>query len=149
MKIVVGCDHGGYPLRDAVFEAIRETGHEAIDLGISEYEPVDYPDYAAKASELLLAGMADRAVLMCGSGIGICISANKIKGVYAGLCHDTYSARQGVEHDEINALCMGGLVIGRELAKEIVKAYLRAEPDGLENHVRRVKKFKRLESGEG
>ena len=146
MKIVVGCDHGGFPLRDAVFEAISETGHEAIDIGISQFERVDYPDFAAKASEFLLSGKADRAVLMCGSGIGICISANKIKGIYAGLCHDTYSARQGVEHDEINALCMGGLVIGRELAKEIVKAYLGAVPDGIESHVRRVNKFKQLEN---
>jgi ribose 5-phosphate isomerase B len=146
MKIVVGCDHGGFPLREAVFEAIQEAGHDAIDLGVYQYERSDYPDYAEKAAQVLLSGEADRAILMCGSGIGICIAANKIKGIYAGLCHDTYSAHQAVEHDEINALCMGGLVIGRELAKDIVKAYLNAVPDGIESHVRRVNKFKALEN---
>ena len=117
MKIVVACDHGGFPLHEVVLEAIKEAGHEAIDLGIAEYEPVDFPDYAEKAAKVLNAGEADRAILMCGSGIGISIAANKIKGVLAGLCHDTYSAHQGVEHDDMNALCMGGLVIGKALAK--------------------------------
>ena len=145
MKIVVACDHGGYPLREAVFEAIEEAGHEAIDLGIKKYESVDFPDYAEKAAEVLNAGEADRAVLMCGSGLGISIAANKIKGVIAGVCHDTYSAHQGVEHDEMNALCMGGLVIGRALAKDIVIAFLNAEPDGVESHVRRVQKIRKLE----
>ncbi|MCD4671842.1 MAG: RpiB/LacA/LacB family sugar-phosphate isomerase [Anaerolineaceae bacterium] len=145
MKIVVGCDHGGYPLREAVFEAIEEAGHEALDLGVTEYERVDFPDYAEKAGKVILSGGADRAILMCGSGIGISIAANKIKGLYAGLCHDTYSAHQGVEHDEINALCMGGLIIGKELAKDIVKAFLNAVPDGAESHVRRVEKIKLLE----
>jgi len=145
MKIVVACDHGGFPLREAVFEAIAETGHEAIDLGITQYESVDYPDYAEKASKVLIAGEADRAVLMCGSGLGISIAANKIKGIIAGVCHDTYSARQGVEHDEMNALCMGGLVVGKALAKDIVKAYLNAEPDGVESHMRRVDKIRNLE----
>ena len=145
MKIVVACDHGGFPLHDAVLEAIKEAGHEAIDLGIAEYERVDFPDYAEKAAKVLNAGQADRAILMCGSGIGISIAANKIKGVFAGLCHDTYSAHQGVEHDEMNALCMGGLVIGKELAKDIVRAFLNAKPDGAESHVRRMTKVRKLE----
>ena len=145
MKIVVACDHGGYPLREAVFEAIAETGHVAIDLGITEYESVDFPDYAEKAARVLNAGEADRAVLMCGSGLGISIAANKIKGIIAGVCHDTYSAHQGVEHDEMNALCMGGLVVGKALAKDIVIAFLNAVPDGVESHVRRVQKIRRLE----
>jgi ribose 5-phosphate isomerase B len=145
MKIVVACDHGGYPLREAVFEAIEEAGHEAIDLGITKYESVDFPDYAEKAAKVLNAGEADRAVLMCGSGLGISIAANKIKGILAGVCHDTYSAHQGVEHDDMNALCMGGLIVGKELAKDIVKTYLNAVPDGVENHVRRVEKIKKLE----
>lgn len=145
MKIAVGCDHGGFPLREAVMETILESGHEVLDMGICQYEPGDYPDYAEKAGQALLSGEADRAILMCGSGIGISIAANKIKGIYAGLCHDTYSAHQGVEHDEINALCMGGLVIGRELAKDIVKSFLNAVPDGVESHVRRVNKVKALE----
>ncbi len=145
MKIVVACDHGGFPLREAVFEAIAETGNEAIDLGITEYESVDFPDFAEKAAKVLNAGEADRAVLMCGSGLGISIAANKIKGILAGVCHDTYSAHQGVEHDEMNALCMGGLVVGKALAKDIVIAFLNAEPDGVESHVRRVKKIKILE----
>ena len=145
MKIVVACDHGGYPLRQAVFEAIEETGHVAIDLGITQYQSVDFPDYAEKAAKVINAGEADRAVLMCGSGIGISIAANKIKGILAGVCHDTYSAHQGVEHDDMNALCMGGLVIGKALAKDIVKSFLNAVPDGVESHVRRVEKIKKLE----
>ena len=145
MKIVVACDHGGFPLREAVLEAIQETGNETIDLGITQYESVDYPDYAEKAAKIIKAGEADRAVLMCGSGLGISMAANKIKGILAGVCHDTYSARQGVEHDNMNALCMGGLVIGKELAKDIVKAYLNAVPDDGEGHIRRVKKIKKLE----
>ncbi|MDX9865998.1 MAG: RpiB/LacA/LacB family sugar-phosphate isomerase [Anaerolineaceae bacterium] len=145
MKIVVACDHGGFPLHEAVLEAIEEAGHEAIDLGISEYKQVDFPDFAEKAAKVLIAGQANRAVLMCGSGIGISMAANKIKGIFAGLCHDTYSAHQGVEHDEMNALCMGGLVIGTELAKDIVKAFLNAVPDGVESHVRRMEKVRKLE----
>lgn len=146
MIVAVATDHGGYPLKEAALEAIRAAGHRPLDLGAYGSEPSDYPDYAEKAGQALNEGKAERAILLCGSGIGISIAANKIPGVYAAICHDTYSAHQGVEHDGMNALCLGGRIIGTELAKEIITSFLRAEFTGEERHRRRTGKIRSLET---
>jgi len=146
MRIAVACDHAGFPLKDEVIDAIKQTGNDVLDLGTYNQEPVDYPDYAEKAGRAILQGQADRAIILCGSGVGATIAANKIKGVYACLCHDTYSAHQGVEHDNMNTLCLGGRIIGAELAKEIVKSFLGARFCGEERHKRRTGKIVLLEA---
>lgn len=150
MKIALACDHGGFPLKDLVAETVRRLGHEVLDLGTDSAEAVDYPDYAEKVGRVLQSGQAERGILLCGSGVGACIAANKMRGVYAGVCHDTYSAHQGVEHDDMNVLCMGARIIGPELAREIVTAFLNARflgnDPGQERHARRVAKVRRLES---
>ncbi len=150
MKIAVACDHGGFPLKQTVLETIRALGHEPLDLGTDSTASVDYPDYAEKLGRAIQSGQAERGVLMCGSGVGASIAANKMKGVYAAICHDTYSAHQGVEHDDMNVLCMGARIIGPELAKEIVAAFLLARflgnDPGQERHARRVSKVRKLES---
>ena len=150
MKIAVACDHGGFPLKQTVLETIRALGHEPLDLGTDSAASVDYPDYAEKLGRAIQSGQAERGVLMCGSGVGASIAANKMKGVYAAICHDTYSAHQGVEHDDMNVLCMGARIIGPELAKEIVAAFLGARFLGndpsQERHARRVSKVRKLES---
>lgn len=149
MKIVVGCDHGGYPLKDIVVEAVRAAGHAVIDVGTHSVDSVDFPDFAKKVGEKIQSGEAERGVLICGSGIGAAIAANKMKGVYASICHDTYSAVQGVQHDAMNVLCMGGRVIGPELVKVIVPAFLNAvyqgDHTGGERFARRVGKIKKME----
>lgn len=145
MRIAVAADHAGFPLKDLVIEVVRQAGHEAVDLGTDSTDPVDYPDYAEKIGRALADGSADRAVLVCGSGVGACIAANKINGVYAGLCHDTYSAHQGVEHDDMNVLCLGARIIGPALVPELVKAFLEAEFSSDERHRRRVGKIHDLE----
>jgi ribose 5-phosphate isomerase B len=146
MRVALACDHAGFPLKDEVIAAIQQTGNEVIDLGTYNQEPVDYPDYAEKAGRAVLQGQADRAIILCGSGVGASIAANKIKGIYACMCHDTYSAHQGVEHDNMNTLCLGARVIGGELAKEIVKAFLGAKFSKEERHKRRTDKIKALEN---
>ncbi len=146
MKVAVATDHGGFPLKDIVLRTIKEEGHEALDLGTFGPESVDFPDFAEKAGNALLDGRADRAVMMCGSGVGVCMSANKMKGIYASVCHDTYSAHQGVEHDHMNALCLGGRIIGEEVAREVVKAFLAAVPMQAERQLRRVGKIKAIEA---
>ncbi len=146
MIVAIATDHGGYSLKEAVTEAIRAAGHEPLDLGADAYySSDDYPDYAALAGQALQQRRAERAVLICGSGVGICIAANKIEGVYACVCHDTYMAHQGVEHDSMNALCLGGRVIGDSLAKEIVGSFLSAEFSHEERHLRRTNKICSLE----
>lgn len=149
MKIAVACDHGGFPLKEAVLEAVRDAGDELLDLGAFSVAPDDYPDYAEKLGRAIQKGEAARGILLCGSGVGANIAANKLKGVYAGLCHDTYSARQGVEHDAMNVLCLGARILGPELAREIVAAFLAArflgDDPGQERHARRVGKIKKLE----
>lgn len=145
MEIAVAADHAGYPLKDTVIETIRKLGHTPIDLGTDSERSVDYPDYAEKAGRAIVEGIADRAVVICGSGVGACITGNKIVGVYACMCHDTYSAAQGVEHDQMNMLCLGSRVIGSKLAIHIVEAFLAALPSDDPRHVRRVGKFKALE----
>jgi ribose 5-phosphate isomerase B len=145
MKIVVANDHSGFPIKKAVLEAIEAAGHEVLDLGTYTDERVDYPDFAERAGRALISGEADRGVVICGSGIGVCITTNKMKGVYAGLCHDTYSAHQGVEHDNMNMLCMGGQIVGPTLAKEIVTAFLGASLMDVDRYKNRINKFKAIE----
>ena len=149
MKIAVGCDHGGFPLKDVVIEAVRAAGHEVVDVGTFSADAVDFPDFVKKVGEKIQAGESERGVLICGSGIGAAIAANKMKGIYASICHDTYSAAQGVQHDAMNVLCRGGRVIGPELVKVIVPAFLGArylgvDKDG-ERFARRVNKIKAME----
>lgn len=152
MKIAVGCDHAGFPLKQIVLDAIRAAGHEPIDFGTDSAEPVDFPDFTEKVGRSIQNGEAERGVLVCGSGVGACIAANKMKGVYASICHDTYSAAQGVLHDDMNVLCLGGRVIGPELAKALVPAFLNAKykgnEEGGERLARRVGKIHKMENGE-
>ncbi len=145
MKIAIACDHGGYPLKKDVVDTVTSAGHEVLDLGTFSCDPVDYPDYAEKAGNALRDHSVDRAIVMCGSGVGASIAANKMPGVYAAVCHDTYSAHQGVEHDAMNMLAMGARIIGPELAREIVLAFLGANFSNVERHVRRVGKTRAIE----
>ncbi len=145
MKIVVASDHAGFELKKALAEHIRQAGHEVVDVGTDDTRPVDYPDYAEKLAMTLLGGKAERGVLICGSGVGASVAANKVPGIRAGLCHDTYSAHQGVEHDDMNVLVLGARVIGIELAKELVNNYLGARFTREERHVRRLNKVIALE----
>lgn len=149
MKIAVGFDHAGFPLKQTVLESVRTAGHEPLDLGTNSAESVDFPDFAEKVGRAIQNGEAERGIIVCGSGIGACIAANKMKGVYASICHDTYSAAQGVMHDDMNVLCLGGRVIGPELAKALIPAFLNAEYQGNkaggERLARRVGKIHKLE----
>lgn len=145
MRVAVAADHAGFLLKEMVLETVRAAGHEPVDLGVFNTDPVDYPDYAAMVARTIQNKEAERGILLCGSGVGACIAANKFKGVYACLCHDTYSAHQGVEHDDMNVLCLGGRIIGIELAREIVCAFLGAEFSTEERHVRRVNKVRAFE----
>ena len=149
MKIAVGFDHAGFPLKKTVLDAVRDAGHEPIDLGTDSADPVDFPDYSVKVGQAVQSGAAERGILVCGSGVGACIAANKLKGVFASICHDTYSASQGVRHDDMNVLCLGGRVVGPELATVLVKAFLEArymgnDPGG-ERLARRVAKIRKLD----
>lgn len=149
MKIAVACDHAGFPLKEAVLESVRAAGHEPIDLGTNSPDPVDFPDVAVKLGRAVQSGEAERGILLCGSGVGACIAANKMKGVWAAICHDAYSAAQGVQHDNMNVLCLGGRVIGIELVKVLVPAFLSARylggDKGGERFERRVRKVRELE----
>ncbi len=146
MKIAIACDHAGFPLKGAVLDVVKASGHDVLDLGTHNTESVDYPDYAEKLGNAIQSGQAERGILVCGSGVGASIAANKLRGVYAGVCHDTYSAHQGVEHDDMNVLCLGARILGVEPAREIVAAFLRAHFSGDERHVRRVGKVRKLET---
>ena len=149
MKVVVGFDHEGFPLKGTVLDAVRKAGHEPIDDGTNSAEPVDFPDFSEKVGRAIQTGQAERGILVCGSGFGACIAANKMHGVYASICHDTYSAAQGVLHDDMNVLCLGGRVIGPELATSLVNAFLGADylgnQTGGERLARRVAKIHKLE----
>jgi RpiB/LacA/LacB family sugar-phosphate isomerase len=145
MKIAVGADHAGFPLKAKVIEAITRHGHEAVDLGTYSTAPVDYPDIARAVGDAIQRGTAERGVLMCGSGVGASIAASKLRGIRAAVCHDTYSAHQGVEHDDMNVLVLGGRVVGPELVRELVVAFLAAEFTHEERHVRRLAKIAALE----
>jgi ribose 5-phosphate isomerase B len=146
MKIVLGCDHAGFPLKQTVQDTLRQAGHQVLDVGTDSSEPVDYPDIAEQVGRAIIEKRAQRGVLLCGSGVGACIAANKIGGIYAGVCHDTYSAHQGVEHDDMNVLCLGSRIIGPALAHELVLAYIGARFSKDERHRRRVGKTRRIES---
>src|SRR4030042_3255042 len=127
MIIAIGADHGGFLLKNRIAHFLKGLGHEVHDLGTRSEDPVDYPDFALAVSEEVLLGKAERGVLICGSGVGACVAANKFPGIRAGLCHDTFSAHQGVEDDDMNVLCLGARVVGPELAKEIVRPFLAAK----------------------
>ena len=149
MRIAIGSDHAGFELKESTRTWLAESGHEVLDLGTHSAEPVDYPDYAEAIGRALLDGKVERGILVCGSGVGASVAANKIPGIRAGLCHDTYSAHQGVEHDNINVLVLGARVIGRELAYELVRAFLAAQFDNEARHVRRLAKVDALEARYG
>jgi ribose 5-phosphate isomerase B len=139
-KIAVGADHAGFPLKNPVIKYLKDNGYEVLDFGTNSTEPVDYPDYAEKVGEAIKDGKADMGIVLCGSGVGASVAANKIPGVRAGLCHDTFSARQGREDDDTNVLCMGARVVGESLALEILKSFVHAEFSNLERHKRRLNK---------
>jgi len=146
MKVAIGADHGGFRLKEELKPFIEKTGHEVLDVGASSDEPSDYPDFASLVAEKIMDGEADRGIIICGSGVGACVAANKFPGIRASVCHDTYSARQGVEHDDMNVLCLGARVIGIALANEIVSAFLDAEfASHVERYQRRLKKVLEIE----
>ncbi|MBU0511057.1 MAG: ribose 5-phosphate isomerase B [Chloroflexi bacterium] len=149
MRIAIACDHAGFPLKKTIIETVKLARHKPIDLGTHSTESVDYADYAEKLGHAIQNGEAERGILLCGSGVGASIAANKMKGVYAAICHDTYSAHQGVEHDAMNVLCLGGRIIGPAVAKELVTAFLNARflgnDPGEERHARRVGKVRAIE----
>jgi len=146
MRIVVGSDHAGYILKQEVGEALRGAGHEVLDVGTNSTAPVDYPDSAEAVGKAVMDGRAERGVLICGSGVGASVAASKLPGIRAAVCHDTYSAHQGVEHDDMNVLVLGGRIIGPALALELVRAFVAARFTGEERHVRRLAKVKALET---
>lgn len=149
MKIVIGADHAGYEMKQQLIDFVKQLGHEVIDVGTHEAgKPVDYPDYAVLAAAEINSERAERGILVCGSGVGVSVAANKIKGIRAGLTHDHYSAKQGVEHDDMNVLVLGARVIGTNNATDLVEAYLGARFTNEERHVRRLGKVKQIEAGQ-
>jgi len=147
MRIAIGADHAGFELKEALRAEIAALGHQVSDLGAYNEQPSDYPDFAEAVGNALMAGQADRGVLICGSGVGVSIAANKMPGVRAGMCHDCYSAHQGVEHDDMNVLVLGSRIIGQSLASDLVKVYLSAEfQPSQERFVRRLNKVKAIEA---
>ncbi len=145
MLVAIGADHGGFLLKTKIADFLRELGHETHDLGTQSEDPVDYPDFAMSVAQEVLIKKADRGLLICGSGVGACVAANKFPGIRASVCHDTFSAHQGVEDDNMNVLCLGARVIGPELAKEIVRVWLSASFSGAERHKRRLSKVEKIE----
>lgn len=145
MKIAIAGDHAGFPLKKWLMSELKKDGHQIIDLGAHDETPSDYPDFARALGKAVIADQAERGILVCGSGIGACVAANKIKGIRAGLAHDTYSGHQGVEHDDMNVLCLGARVIGSATALEIAKAFLAAKFTNEERHARRLKKVMDIE----
>lgn len=146
MRIVVGSDHAGFPLKQEIAELLRNDGHEVIDVGTHSTASVDYPDYAEAVGRAVTDGRAERGVLVCGSGVGASVAANKIKGVRAAICHDIYSAHQGVEHDDMNVLVLGGRIVGVALADELVQAFVGARYTAEERHARRLAKVIALDN---
>ena len=147
LRVALGVDHGGFSLKTELLSWLQGQGYEVLDLGAHTLDPADdYPDFSLVVAQAVASGKAQRGIIICGSGVGACIVANKVAGVRAGLCHDTYSARQGVEHDDMNVLCLGARVIGAELARELVAAFLSAQFSGAERHQRRLQKLLAIES---
>ena len=145
MKVAIGADHGGFALKTELVIYLTQAGHALLDLGTFNIAAVDYPDYARVVAESVRGRNAERGVLICGSGVGACVAANKFPGIRAAICHDTFSARQGVEDDNMNVLCLGARVIGTELAKELVRTFLAATFSNAERHVRRLGKVSAIE----
>jgi len=145
MIVAVAGDHAGFDMKQMLAGVLADEGHTIVDLGTNSREPVDYPDYARAIGAAILSGKAERGILVCGSGVGACVAANKIKGIRAGTCHDTYSGHQGVEHDDMNVLCLGARVIGTAPALEIARAFLGARFSNEERHARRVAKTRDIE----
>jgi ribose 5-phosphate isomerase B len=146
MKVVIGSDHAGFQLKNAMGDLLRSMGNEVLDIGAFNENPSDYPDFAEAVDLAILDGKAERGVLICGSGVGASVAANKLPGIRAGMCHDTYSAHQGVEHDNINVLVLGSRVVGIALAQDLVRAFMGARFTNEERHVRRLGKVKALET---
>jgi ribose 5-phosphate isomerase B len=146
MRYAVACDHAGFPLKATVLAELCTLGHEVIDLGTDSTDAVDYPDYAAALAEAVADGRADRGIVVCGSGVGASVVVNKVPGVRGAMCHDTFSARQGVEDDDMNVLCLGARIIGPELAKDVIRSFERARFSGLERHQRRLGKVNAIEA---
>ncbi len=146
MHIAIGADHGGFALKGQIAHLLREDGHEVLDLGASVFDPDDdYPDFAQQVAQAVAFGQAERGIMLCGSGVGACVVANRIPGVRAAICHDSYSAHQGVEHDRMNLLCLGARIIGSELAFELVRVFINACFSGEERHRRRLQKLQAIE----
>lgn len=145
LRLAVGGDHAGFPLKKMVVQRFGDQVIELLDCGTDSEDACDYPDFAVEVAERINSGQADRGLLICGSGVGVSVAANKITGIRAAICHDTYSARQGVEHDDMNVLCIGGRIIGSELAFEIIEAFLKARYTPQERHARRLQKIVALE----
>ena len=148
MKVAIGADHGGYPLKSELSDFIRTLGHEPVDVGAHEVDPLDdYPDFAEAVARAVVGDKADRGIMICGSGVGAAITANKVRGARASVCHDTYSAHQGVEHDDMNVLCLGGRIIGQAVAEEVVEGFVSAKYSGEERHQRRLDKVHAADRG--
>jgi ribose 5-phosphate isomerase B len=148
MKVAVACDHAGFILKQVAIQTVKRMGHTTIDLGTDSTDPVDYPDFAEKVGRAIQSGEAQRGLLICGSGVGAAVAACKMRDVRAGVCHDAYSARQSVEHDDVNVLALGARVIGEEIARTLIEIFLAAEFSGEERHLRRLAKIRALEESE-
>ncbi len=147
MRVVIGSDHGGFPLKGEIAAQLRGLGHEPVDVGAHTFDALDdYPDFARAVCEAVLGGRGERGIVICGSGVGACVAANKFRGIRAGVCHDTYSAHQGVEHDNMNVLCLGARVVGGAVAAELVSAFVGASFSGEERHARRLAKVLSFET---
>src|SRR5437762_271582 len=149
MKIAVAADHGGFALKSRIIRDLTESGNEVSDLGTHSPDPVDYPDYARAVADAILGGRAERAILLCGSGAGACVAANKFRGIRAAICHDVFSAHQAVEDDDCNVMCLGARVVGPELAIDLVRTYVRAKFSGAERHKRRLEQIRGFEDARG
>jgi len=145
MKVALGCDHAGFPLKETVVKELKELGYEIFDCGTDSCDAVDFPDYAEKVAKAVAGGNAWRGILLCGSGVGVCITANKIKGARASVAHDIYAAEQGVQHEDMNILCMGARVIGSGVAPFLVRTFLASKFEGKERQVRRLNKILKIE----
>ena len=145
MRIVIGSDHAGFPLKSTIVEHIKSLGHEVMDVGSYDPNPVDFPDVAKNVTASIIAGTAERGLLVCGTGVGASIAANKVKGIRAAVCHDVHSAHQSVEHDDVNVMCIGAQIVGAWLAKDLVDAYLKAEFSTNEDFRRRVRKLAEMD----
>ncbi len=146
MKIALGCDHAGFVLKNTVIQQVQKLGHEVLDMGTFSQERADYPDYADKVAQAVASHQADRGILICGSGVGVCIAANKTKGIRASICHDAYTAQQAVEHDALNVLCLGARIIGPAVAEDLVTRFLNARFSNGERHQKRLTKVANIEN---